>query len=993
MKSLLTILLFLSGTLAVIGQNVSPSDTLDKILPETPATIAALLPQRTVKSPTVAALGRYGEYPVSFYTGLPTIEIPIFSFQIGSLTVPIKLTYHAAGNRVGDRASWVGLGWSLQAGGLITRSVQGRPDEQSSGVLSTSVTDPNSFYNPTCPTATSYDRMRFLADNITDNQRDLFTYNTPDGSNSFILDGPTRQPFLLMAEPVTITSATGLTSFTLANADGIRFQFSDTELNTLASPPAYSYSGYTSAWLLNEIISLNTSERALFSYYPGLNQSANPDPITTKPYYTDLFETIAGESGIIPGPGTETQLDAAPVVSGRNLSEINFPMGKIQFVREATLRPDGGYALDYIDIFGIQSGSNTLVRIKRIDLNYANKARLGGATVTFLEGVQLLGGDLALIGSYSLSYNATPLPDAASFAKDYWGYYNGQTNSTLIPRQTLVAQERTSTSGSVTYIVGGANRTPNESLMTAWVLETIRYPTGGSTQFSFETNRYRDATNVVQLAGGLRIRQVRNYTTDNLLASTKTYRYGVSESGAGTFRATLPQTYNSVIINDFYQPFGTVNPKNYNYKTYVFSSSPVYPLSPDEGSPVSYPEVAEYTENGSGANTGRTVYTFRDNAADSFLSVGGGKGFLTSRRWDRGQLTSQTQYDNASRLLAQEVHTYQTLVGSLTSLSAGALVVRSLQQLNAIAGNNSPCLQRADQFIYQTYGYRQGLTKRTQTVSYDYGSDNTGRFTQKTTQTDYSPAFWLPVATRNFAEGSIVTGTRMSYPQSFTRPIANNASPELLGIRTLQQRNAYLPIETINYRIENLADDQTQVQRIKAGKLTTFTTGTVNGLATALPRQIYLAATDFNSQFTSPGSSTDAAQFSADRYNNQGGTTLFIDPIWQPRLNLTTYDTQGNLVSYSVVTGSVTTLTYNIFTPTNGIPYSLVTSQMQNVGQPSAQTTNYSYVLPLLGPASMTGPNGIVSSYEYDNFGRLKTVKDNQGSVLKQYLYRYGTQL
>ncbi len=672
-------------------------------------------------------------------------------------------------------------------------------------------------------------------------------------------------------------------------------------------------------------------------------------------------------------------------------------MGKIQFVREAALRPDGGYALDYIDIFGIQAGSNTLVRIKRIDLQYSNKARLGGATVTFLEGVQLLGGDLALIGSYSLSYNATPLPDAASFAKDYWGYYNGQTSNntlnTLIPPQTLIAQERTSTPGTVTYTVGGANRTPNESLMTAWILESIRYPTGGSTQFSFETNRYRDANNVVQLAGGLRIRQIRNYISDNQLASAKTYRYGVSESTIGTFRATLPQTYNSVIINDFYQPFGTVNPKSYSYKTYLFSSSPVYPLSPDEGSPVTYPEVAEYTENGSGANTGRTVYTFRDNAADGFLSVGSGKGFMTSRRWDRGQLTSQTQYDNASRLLTQEVHTYQTLVGSLTSLSAGALVVRSLQQINAVSSvTASPCLSRADQFIFQTYGYRQGLIKRTQTISYDYGSDNTGRSTQKTTQTDYSPLFWLPVATRNFAEGGIVTGTRMSYPQSFTRPIANNASPELVGIRALQHRNAYVPIETINYRIENLADDATQVQNAKTGKLTTYNSFTINGLTTALPRQIYLTATDFNNQLTSPGSNTNAAQFSADRYNNQGGTALPIDAIWQPRLNLTTYDSQGNLLSYSVVNGSATNLTYNTFTPASNIPYSLVTSQIQNVGQPSAQTTNYTYILPLLGPANMTAPNGLITSYEYDTYGRLKTIKDNQGNVLKQYSYRYRTQ-
>jgi YD repeat-containing protein len=36
---------------------------------------------------------------------------------------------------------------------------------------------------------------------------------------------------------------------------------------------------------------------------------------------------------------------------------------------------------------------------------------------------------------------------------------------------------------------------------------------------------------------------------------------------------------------------------------------------------------------------------------------------------------------------------------------------------------------------------------------------------------------------------------------------------------------------------------------------------------------------------------------------------------------------------------------------------------------------------------SKTDIKGRITYYEYDNFNRLKTIKDNQGNILKQYEY------
>ena len=83
-------------------------------------------------SPTAAALGVYADYPVGNFTGVPPINIPIYEINEGGYKLPISLSYNASGIKVNDIASWVGLGWSLNAGGIITRTVKGVPDDEDS---------------------------------------------------------------------------------------------------------------------------------------------------------------------------------------------------------------------------------------------------------------------------------------------------------------------------------------------------------------------------------------------------------------------------------------------------------------------------------------------------------------------------------------------------------------------------------------------------------------------------------------------------------------------------------------------------------------------------------------------------------------------------------------------------------------------------------------------------------------------------------------------
>lgn len=74
-----------------------------------------------IPSPTVASLAKFGDIPVSMFTGTPKITIPIFELKSLEKSMPISLDYDAAGFQINDLPSCTGHNWSLQAGGVITR--------------------------------------------------------------------------------------------------------------------------------------------------------------------------------------------------------------------------------------------------------------------------------------------------------------------------------------------------------------------------------------------------------------------------------------------------------------------------------------------------------------------------------------------------------------------------------------------------------------------------------------------------------------------------------------------------------------------------------------------------------------------------------------------------------------------------------------------------------------------------------------------------------
>ncbi|WP_333577724.1 hypothetical protein [Sphingobacterium sp.] len=80
-------------------------------------------------APSANNLMKFEEIPVSYYTGVPDINIPIHTAASEKIQIPVGLSYHTQSAKPDDYASEVGLGWNLITGGTIARTVKGLPDE------------------------------------------------------------------------------------------------------------------------------------------------------------------------------------------------------------------------------------------------------------------------------------------------------------------------------------------------------------------------------------------------------------------------------------------------------------------------------------------------------------------------------------------------------------------------------------------------------------------------------------------------------------------------------------------------------------------------------------------------------------------------------------------------------------------------------------------------------------------------------------------------
>ena len=87
------------------------------------------------KKPQAGSLGTFGNTAINYYTGLPEISLDLFQLPAREKSLPITLNYDASGIRTDELSGPAGIKWTLNAGGMIMRQLNGLPDEHALGYL------------------------------------------------------------------------------------------------------------------------------------------------------------------------------------------------------------------------------------------------------------------------------------------------------------------------------------------------------------------------------------------------------------------------------------------------------------------------------------------------------------------------------------------------------------------------------------------------------------------------------------------------------------------------------------------------------------------------------------------------------------------------------------------------------------------------------------------------------------------------------------------
>ncbi|WP_163406897.1 RHS repeat protein [Flavobacterium ajazii] len=507
------------------------------------------LPNIAPPSPNAAALAQYADIPVSNYTGVPNISVPLFSVKSGKIELPITLSYHASGIKVAQEASWVGLGWALNAGGTITRQVRGKDDLKNiNGYGYVNAPLPGSTANnlPEWSNLSEIDTYLGIKGGAYDGEPDIFYYNFFGLSGKLVFQkqsGDEIKAVSIDQNNLIFSYNKNTEEWTVTDGNGWKYYLgnsnSSVEITTnYALSRNYQFAGeddvnydiahnmpgppddpqpMISSWYITKAITPE-GDQIEFVY------SKRGRIISQISYGEEIHQMMQSKLVSQTGSYYSTPQQTSNLYSASRqvteecyLSKIKFKNGSVDFTLE-----------DRNDLIPYPTNSIKPARLKTALLKDLNGKTIKQFDFTYsyfydrlrLDSVQELNG-LAKIPPYIFSYNTNSLPEKTSYAIDYWGYYNDKDNSNIqtqvirgeqFNRQNpLEIYEENIGFGSTTKMlspayenifidkvyINGANREVNKETIQAGILESIQYPTGAIVNFIYEPNDYSNPNEVL----------------------------------------------------------------------------------------------------------------------------------------------------------------------------------------------------------------------------------------------------------------------------------------------------------------------------------------------------------------------------------------------------------------------------------------------------------------------------------------------------------------
>ena len=985
----------------------------------------------SIESPNTASLGVFGEIPVNLFTGTPDISVPIYTVKSGSISFPIVLKYHPALVKPNEHPGWTGLGWNLQCGGSIYRTIKGFVDEEDQ--INFGAYYPNGRYTSGAEKVNvsdwdTSDRLRthfsISNGNLYDAQADEFSFNflsysgkffyTSDGwkvvsdqnikieVNGFIsyLDIENEiTSHYFSPNPQISQQSRMFMGFTLTTEDGTKYIFGNTNANDIdAIEFAANYTNqqglWACAWQLKKIIDKNSNE-ITFSYhknYPICKLSFFSTSTSYNCYYdwssysgyTSNYINTAYHGGqlIIPVYLTDiTALNQKVVFSTSISSELNYSELFLRYEFDNDGNPNSD-----LDLTNPANGNRLKLILNNID--NIKWERLNTITIQDFN--------LNPTKSFNFTYNNPSNKRLCLYSleekdvqaitgKKYIFQYN---DINALPEYGGNYTDHWGYFNNVnidghSYSNLTNDRNTNTTFVKKGLLTQINYPTGGYTTFDWEAHDYSKVVSTTRVsldnaptpsfAGGCRISEIKSYASSTSNPIEKSYYYvkNFTNSASGLFSSGTLNGLPQYTFNITNRPctFDTQNTISYNINS--VNSLVSYSFN-SSGSPIGYSEVIE--KNGDGSYT-KFLYTNFDtdiNGNSHFDDGSGVIGWLTNGE-DRYIQKSEKDLERGKIVRISKYNTSNQTVDDTryyyrTDPSRLNQYIKRCDLRNSFACEAYDAVILAAAFKEYTYNYYIEKEERTR---YDVNGQNPITSTE-----NYIYNLHNHLATKNQTQSDGSTQyIYYKYPYDFT------TSPYSLMVT----KNIMTPLVEM-----------------------TTTKGTCSEV--------------IKTNYYNPSGSIYVPQTVQQTVGTSTNT----------RMTYNSYDDKGNVTQYTGADGLVVTLiwAYNKTYPVAKIVSSIaitISDALRNAinnraycgtdvkssvdadilflsGELSTYITNDSYQVtlftfkPLVGMTSQTQPNGKTTSdsgtttyYSYDTFGRLSEVKDDDGKLLKRHKYRYAT--
>lgn len=436
----------------------------------------------TPPSPTAYEISKYGQAATGSYTGTNTVSIPLQAFSTGRIQVPISLTYSSNGIKVDQLSSNVGLAWSLNAGGVISRIIRDVADEKSTQVFPRTAWENSGLMDPT---VLDYFYVAGLdyPGNENDSEPDLFSFNFAGYSGQFVFDEDDNIVLLTNNTDLRVlrvgSSQTNF-NFKIISPDGISYHFEQQESSRMrAEGNGHTIPGpeNTTAWYLTKIIH-PLGDEVYFDYattsYNYIVANAQTYTVNVSPF-TNCSD---GNGGTVP-TSTSPVIGNRLHIVGKRLVRIrgNSPTyGSIDIEYNEGHGAVNGYKM-VTDIL-IKDGNGNGVE----DLHF-NYLRTANQRV-FLEDVTSSNPS----HTHKFDYiNPSDFPARLDKGQDHWGFYNGENNLYYFPQPSTLEDNLIPQFSTITL---GANKSPDDNFAENGLLKRVHYPTGGFTEFEYDGNSY-----------------------------------------------------------------------------------------------------------------------------------------------------------------------------------------------------------------------------------------------------------------------------------------------------------------------------------------------------------------------------------------------------------------------------------------------------------------------------------------------------------------------